>query len=514
MIYGGLGAQSGIGQVTLNADGDYVASEITFANGQAYDDQITSLAQAQVNGVTYIFGASSTEHGISTWTVASNGDLSNTSNLGNDEGLWITAPTALETVTIGANTYLVLAAAGTGSLSVMRVENDGSLTITEHILDTRDTRFGGVSDIEIITYHGQTYVIAGGSDGGLSVFVMLPSGQLVARAHIADTPDMSLANISTIAAHGQGNGINIFVASSAETGISQLRFDTGPVGTTQTANATGDTLTGAGGTDLIIGGAGNDILTGGVGDDIIQDGRGSGTLTGGSGADIFTLIFNGETDTITDFQVGIDQIGLSGWPMVRDRSQLTMTITDFGMTISYGDKLLIVRSSDGQLIDHRFMDTADLIAITRIPQIILPGYAGPIIPDPNLPGGYIPPATETESSGTNSTIIIGNQTFQTTQARAVNGLTISGENQNNRIDGGSRHDRLSGKDGDGFLVGNNGDDRLYGGWGKATIPFMAAMATTPWSAGKDQDTLSGGAGDDLLTGGTHPDTFISPAETT
>lgn len=505
VIYGGLGAQNGIGQVTLNANGDYITAKTTRTQNDAYDDQMTSLTTAQVNGTTYVFGASSTEHGISTWTVAPNGNLSNTSNLGNDEGLWISAPTALETVTIGANTYVVLAAAGTGSLSVMRVENDGSLTITEHLLDTRDTRFGGVSDIEIVTHNGQTFVIAGGADDGLSIFAMLPSGQLIAKDHIADTTDMSLANISAIAAQGQGDGIDIFAASSVETGITQLRFDTGPAGTTQTATAAGNTLAGAAGADILIGGAGDDVLTGGAGDDIIQDGRGSDTMSGGSGADIFTMIFDGETDVITDFQVGIDQIDLSGWPMVRALSQLTMTITSYGMTIEYGDELLIVRSSDGGLIDHRFLETSDLIGGARIPQVILPGYAGPMTPDPELPGRYIPPAAAVASSGSSSVITIGNQTFQVSIADAVNGTSFTGNARNNRIEGGSRNDWLAGKDGGDRLLGHKGDDRIYGGHGKDDI--KGGDDHDILFGGRSADSIFGGQGRDLIYGGSGPGTL-------
>ena len=490
VVYGGLAGETGIGQVRLGTDGAYITSRTTFVNGYAYDDQITALAYAQVNGTDFLFSASSTENGISTWVVTSTGNLTNTSDLGNDEGLWITAPTALEAVTIGTNTYLVLASAGSSSLSVMRVETDGSLTITEHLLDTRDTRFGGVTSLEVITYNGQTYVIAGGADDGLSVFVMLPSGQLVARTYIADTDAMALDNISAIAAQGRGDGIDIFVASSSETGISQLYFDTGPAGSTQTAWAAGGALTGAGGADVLIGGAGDDLLTGGAGDDIIQDGRGRDTMSGGPGADIFTLIFDGEVDTITDFQIGVDQIDLGGWPMVRDLSQLTMAMTSTGMTITYGDELLIIQSADGQLIDHRLLATSDLIGGARIPQVILPGYAGPITPDPDLPGRYIPPAPETGGTGRDSTISIGSQSFQISSPRNINGMSYTGNSRSNRIDGTRKNDWLAGKDGNDRVLGGDGDDRLYGGYGNDVL-----------IGGDDHDTLIGGRGDDTIYGG-------------
>lgn len=62
----------------------------------------------------------------------------------------------------------------------------------------------------------------------------------------------------------------------------------------------------------ISGTAGRDALTGTPGDDVITGGIGADTLTGGAGADQF--VFNSmrdATDTITDFQAGIDRIVLT-----------------------------------------------------------------------------------------------------------------------------------------------------------------------------------------------------------
>ena len=64
-----------------------------------------------------------------------------------------------------------------------------------------------------------------------------------------------------------------------------------------------DILNGTNGNDNISGLGGDDLLTGGIGDD---------TLIGGGDRDIFVLEPEGGTDTITDFEVGFDGIGLSG----------------------------------------------------------------------------------------------------------------------------------------------------------------------------------------------------------
>ena len=83
---------------------------------------------------------------------------------------------------------------------------------------------------------------------------------------------VSLDNISAITTQVRNGDIDIYVASSSETGITKLTYDTGPAGSTQTATDTGQTLTGAAGRDVLIGGAGDDRLIGGAGMDVIRDG--------------------------------------------------------------------------------------------------------------------------------------------------------------------------------------------------------------------------------------------------
>ena len=71
-----------------------------------------------------------------------------------------------------------------------------------------------------------------------------------------------------------------------------------------------DTLGGAGGRDFVEGGAGDDILSGGEGDDRLVGGLDDDSLTGGPGADLFVGQPNGGSDTVEDFEDGIDRLDL------------------------------------------------------------------------------------------------------------------------------------------------------------------------------------------------------------
>ncbi|MEL6383120.1 MAG: glycerophosphodiester phosphodiesterase family protein [Cyanobacteria bacterium J06626_18] len=101
-----------------------------------------------------------------------------------------------------------------------------------------------------------------------------------------------------------------------------------------------DRIGGKGGDDSLFGGDGDDALWGDDGDDILRGGAGNDRLTGddrsgGAGADTFVLAAGEGTDTITDFEVGTDFIGLA--------DGLTFAALSFsGDAISTGDETLAV----------------------------------------------------------------------------------------------------------------------------------------------------------------------------
>lgn len=516
-VYGGLAGADGIGRLIFSSNGTYLSQTLYPDQSQTYADNVTATASATVGGNQYLFTASGTEHGVTLWGVANNGNIVQRDNVGNAQGLWISAPSVMETATVGGKTFLIVGSAGSSSLSVMQVGADNSLTIRDHMLDTQDSRFAGVAAMEVLTHHGQTYVIVGGSDDGISVFVLLPGGQLVARGHLADTTAMGLANVSAITAKSSGNGIDIFVASASEFGITRLRLDTGPAGVTLDAPGGGGSATGGAGNDILSGLNGDDVIRGGGGEDVLRDGAGTDMMVGGAGADIFVLAHDNAVDRINDFEVGIDRIDLSGWPTLRSTNQLTMAMTASGMTITYGDEVLIVRSSTNTTIDHRLLTNADLIGGTRIPQVILPGYAGPNLPPPTLPGSYRPDAPQSNNTGpvtgSNLRLSFANPRFQ-----PANDVVRLGKNGNDKLSSGGGNDRLYGRAGNDRLDSGAGSDRLYGGTGNDLLlgrtgvdRIDAGRGADKVAAGGGHDIVFGGGGNDTLNGGTGDDQVLGQA---
>ena len=144
--------------------------------------------------------------------------------------------TALVTGSSGGAQFLVAGAAGSSTLTVMQVGEDGTLTVTDHALDTRDTRFANVTELEAVTYEGRLYVLAAGSDHGLSLFTVTVEGRLVHLQSLADSEGVALG--------GAGN----------------------------------DVAGGGNQNDTMDGGPGDDWFSGGWGDDVVQGNTGNDKL--------------------------------------------------------------------------------------------------------------------------------------------------------------------------------------------------------------------------------------------
>lgn len=485
-VFGGLAKAEGVGCVMISSSGTMIGSAVETSSLAAHAGAVCATATAQIGGKSFLYTACSLNPGVTAWEVGANGALTARTNLGAEEGLWIATPSGMKTATVGGQTYLIVAGSGSSSLSIVRLGSAGEMTVTDHVLDDLGSRFAQVSAVEVVELAGRTYVLAGGSDDGLSVFQLLPGGRLLAMAHIADTAQMGLAKLSAIAAATVGEDLDIFAASALETGITRLRFDPGPLGLSLAATSLGGSLAGAGLNDLLAGGAGADLLSGGSGDDILMDGAGADTLTGGAGADVFVLSADGAQDTITDFAMGVDRIDLSSWGMIRSAAQLTMVATATGMRISFGSEVLVVNSSTGGSLNPALLRDSDLINLTRLSVLTVEDPLPLATPGPDLILG----------TGSDESIdgLAGNDTIRggagndTLLGGDGNDL-LEGEAGNDSLVGGLGNDILIGGDGDDILQGSAGINRLEGGLGQDTL-----------TGGTQNDHLLGGAGNDLLFG--------------
>ena len=244
--------------------------------------------------------------------------------------------------------------------------------------------------------------------------------------------------------------------------------------------ATGQALTGNSLTNSITGGGGADILDGGSGAD---------TLAGGLGNDIYYV--DNVSDVVTEAaSAGTDEVrtGLGSYTLGANVENL-LGILAGGQTLIGNSLANKIAGADGNDIINggTGADTmagglgSDTYYVDNSGDVVLENLSSGGTNDMvftsvsyNLAGLYVETLTLTGTSGISGT---GNDWAQT-------------------INGNSGANKLSGLGGNDILNGSSGNDTLSGGGGNDTL-----------NGGSGNDLLDGGAGTDTLSGGSGIDIF-------
>lgn len=505
----------------------------------------TVLTSVEYGAQSYVITASAHSNEIIAWDVGSNGTLTQTGEA--RPGIGISGPTAMAVIDVDGRKFLAVGSSGSNSLTIFEIDPMGFMTLRDHVLDNRDTRFGSIQSLEVIEHEGRNLLIAGGNDGGMTALSVLPDGRLVALDTIIDTTSVSLENIDQITSYVDGGSAELFVGSSSEQSLTHLTIDLNDLAGPLIGDDSSETLTGSSLDDLIAGAAGDDTLTGAAGDDILQDGAGSDTLTGGDGSDLFVLEADGEQDTITDFEVGIDRLDLSSWSMLYGAAQIEQTITSNGVILSFRDETLFLYSHNGTSINISNWSSAWLLNIDRPAQGT---YSEPETKtggttSDTLTGGdganriFGLGGNDIISGGPEADLLDGGDGFDivtyslATEAIVIDlassdpadggalgdllygfegaigsdfGDHILGTSEANYFEGGDGADLIEGRSGADEIRGGVGADDLYGGRGNDVIYGDSAFDRLFGEDGNDD--LSGGTGSDQIDGGDGDDTLF------
>ena len=190
---------------------------------------------------------------------------------------------------------------------------------------------GWGNDTYYVDSAGDTIVELSG-EGVDSVYASITFGLSSQSQHLENLYLQGTGNIN-----GYGNGQSNIIA--------------GNIGNNSLAGGGGnDTLYGGGGNDTLDGGNGNDILDSGWGSDFLNGGAGNDTLTGGSGDDTFAFLNAGDTDTITDFEAGIDTIRIGVG--ASNFSQVTVTDVGADTHLTFGSNTVILQNFDHTLVSE------------------------------------------------------------------------------------------------------------------------------------------------------------------
>ena len=189
------------------------------AQQAVFTDQISALSVATVGRDSFVLAASASNHSITAYAVSPNGTLSPASTLGAQQFLPIATPQDMATVSLQGQSFVVLASAGTGSLTVLSLDSAGVLSPVDQVTDSLNTRFQGAQILETLTHQGNAYVIAAGQDNGLSLFRILGDGQLVHLVHLvhldtmADQLNMPINSITDIYVDIIAGDVQLFTVS-------------------------------------------------------------------------------------------------------------------------------------------------------------------------------------------------------------------------------------------------------------------------------------------------------------
>lgn len=397
--------------------------------------QISDIVTVTAYGETWIIGTSLTNDSVESLTLNDAGALTYRDGFGAADGLGVNAPVSLKTFTLDGQPYVVFGSSDTASLSVLRLEANGSFTAIDHVLDDLTTRFDNTTLIETYQMGENVFIIATGSDDGFSLFQVRPDGKLTLLETVVDSSNITLDNVSAMAMAQDGSDLRIFIASNTEAGLSNFSFDLSNLGNNFVGSSGSDTIVGSAKDDIILGEDGDDILSGGNGNDIIVDGGGRDILIGGLGADVFTFDPDGVDDTIQDFQRGIDALDLSFFPLLYDAQALGYVATFFGAQLTFKRETIYVYSDDGNTLSLADLTSADPFNVNR-PALVLSSEGGSY-------GG---------------------------------GQTQIGTDANNVLIGTVGDDILTGNLGDDILHGGAGADALYGGLGLDTADYTTATS--------------------------------------
>jgi Ca2+-binding RTX toxin-like protein len=386
------------------------------------DETLIALGTGMAGGETFVLALSDGGDILSSYKVLEDGQLGLAGRHRQEDGLGIGTPVALRTVELDGETYVLVAAQDSNSISVFRLTATGRLDPVDHLLDSPETRFGHVNSIEVTVSGGSAYVAASGNEDGVSLLQLLPGGRLLHLTTLADSLETGLAHVSAVALSGTRGRLGLAVASATEPGLTWLTADLGPGGLSVTEPDTKGVLRGTSRNDVLVSDESAERLIAGGGDDILVDGGGTDTMSGGSGRDVFVLSADGSMDLITDFQPGIDRLDLSGWTFLRNAGQLTFYARPDGIDIAFRNELLRVRSETGEALTSGYVLSSGFLDGDR----------------------FLPDWSE--------------------QARIM-AAASSGGGEDDEINGAQGRDRLVGGAGDDRLFGRGGDDTLDGGTG-------------------------------------------------
>lgn len=300
---------------------------------------VQAMALATPGGVPYVLAASSSGDDLVAFQVTSGGSLGSPVRLDLRDGLYIDTPTHIETVEIAGQSFAILGSAGSSSVSVVGISANGTMRVTEQVNDTVGTYFDNLANLEVLETPEGVFVLASGTDNGLTLMALNGNGQL---AHVTSLDDemreMALMDTGDIEMVWRDGGLDIFVSGEV---------------------LEGDNAGGRGLTQLRV-----DDLEDNVPQ--VVTGNAAHVLTGTSGIDVFRVADTDADQVIRGYDRDVDQLDLSQMGLFYDIADLSISRTPDGAVFQLGEAQVTVFTEDGGSLRASDLTTEDLFDLWHV----------------------------------------------------------------------------------------------------------------------------------------------------
>jgi 6-phosphogluconolactonase (cycloisomerase 2 family) len=184
-------------------------------------DAVLSLTTATVGGNTYLFTTGFNDDAVGVFAIAGDGTLSNVFNVADDAALLLDGARALTAADVNGTTYLFVAGGRDNGISSFSVASDGTLTNVENIVDTATLELDNATTLTTAVVNGTTYLFVGGfDDDGVSVFSVANDGTVTNVDNVADDSSLLLDGTSSLTTSVVEGTTFLFVTGLADDGVS------------------------------------------------------------------------------------------------------------------------------------------------------------------------------------------------------------------------------------------------------------------------------------------------------
>jgi 6-phosphogluconolactonase (cycloisomerase 2 family) len=219
-LFAGSQVDDGLSVFSVANDGALTNVFNVTDDGSLFIDSLRSLTTAVVNGTTYLFAASQLEHGVSVFSVGNDGSLTNVFNVNDSGALELQHAYSVTTAVVDVTTYLFVAGLADDGISVFSVANDGSLTNVFNVTDAGSLELDGAGSVSTAVVNGTTHLFAGGAnDDGVSAFSVANDGSLSNVSNVSES-DRLLDGAINSATAVVDSTTYLFVAGRLDDGIS------------------------------------------------------------------------------------------------------------------------------------------------------------------------------------------------------------------------------------------------------------------------------------------------------